>query len=123
MSNIVVKAAERMGVELKCNICGSTESLVRDHDHRTNMIRGILCELCNNWLGVYEANLRRIVEKGKKNYRKWVAIYFDKIEAHLKCNSGIPYLSPRKLLKLKKRTEGGHALAGVPRVIKGVRFC
>jgi hypothetical protein len=111
----VAEAAAQLGVELKCNICGSTENrLVRDHNHRTHMIRGILCEFCNSWLGLYEANMYRIVEKGKKAYRKWIATYFDKIETHLKIRTNIRYSC--------KRTEGGWAKAGPPRRLKGVVY-
>lgn len=35
----------------ECVICGSTESLVVDHCHETNTIRGMLCNHCNRGLG------------------------------------------------------------------------
>jgi hypothetical protein len=35
----------------ECVICGSTEELVVDHCHKTNTIRGMLCNHCNRGLG------------------------------------------------------------------------
>jgi hypothetical protein len=35
----------------ECVICGSTEDLVVDHCHKTNTIRGMLCNHCNRGLG------------------------------------------------------------------------
>jgi len=35
----------------ECVICGSKEKLVVDHDHKTNKIRGMLCNHCNRGLG------------------------------------------------------------------------
>lgn len=38
----------------ECVICGSTEELVVDHCHRTNVIRGMLCNHCNRGLGHFK---------------------------------------------------------------------
>ena len=35
----------------ECVICGSEEDLVVDHCHKTNTIRGMLCNHCNKGLG------------------------------------------------------------------------
>jgi len=39
-----------------CTICGEEESLVVDHDHKTNQIRGMLCNRCNKGLGLFRDN-------------------------------------------------------------------
>ena len=39
-----------------CTICGSEESLVVDHDHKTNEIRGMLCNNCSRGLGHFKDN-------------------------------------------------------------------
>jgi hypothetical protein len=35
----------------ECVICGSEENLVVDHCHKTNIVRGMLCNHCNRGLG------------------------------------------------------------------------
>lgn len=35
-----------------CSICGSIESLVLDHDHKTKQFRGWICDNCNKMLGM-----------------------------------------------------------------------
>jgi len=80
------------GTTEPCNICGiNKERMVRDHNHRTGFIRGVLCEQCNSWLGVYEGNLNRVKKRGKKRYQLWVDTYQGEIEIHLNCNTGIKY--------------------------------
>ena len=37
-----------------CTICGSEEKMVVDHDHKTNTIRGMLCNHCNRGLGHFK---------------------------------------------------------------------
>jgi hypothetical protein len=38
----------------ECVICGSEESLVVDHCHKKNIIRGMLCNNCNMGLGHFK---------------------------------------------------------------------
>lgn len=38
----------------ECVICGSTEELVVDHCHKTNIVRGMLCNHCNRGLGHFK---------------------------------------------------------------------
>lgn len=38
----------------ECTICGSNSDLVVDHNHKTNKIRGMLCNRCNQGLGQFK---------------------------------------------------------------------
>lgn len=38
----------------ECTICGVKENLVVDHCHKTNKIRGLLCNHCNRGLGHFK---------------------------------------------------------------------
>lgn len=35
----------------RCEICSSTKNLHIDHDHKTNKVRGLLCQNCNLTVG------------------------------------------------------------------------
>jgi uncharacterized protein YlaI len=61
-----------------CAICGSHESLFKkklyvDHDHNTNVIRGLLCESCNHGLGKFKDNT--VILENAINYLKNTNIY------------------------------------------------
>ena len=45
-----------------CAICGATESkgLHVDHEHRTGLVRGLLCGRCNKGIGLFEENPARL---------------------------------------------------------------
>lgn len=85
---------------MQCNICGIEGTirpgdkegvgvrLVRDHDHTTRMIRGILCEVCNSRLALVERHNNRM--RGNKT-AKWYIKYETQIHAHLQCNTGIVF--------------------------------
>lgn len=36
----------------QCEICGKESSLIVDHCHKTNVIRGVLCGTCNTAIGL-----------------------------------------------------------------------
>ena len=38
----------------ECTICASKTNLVVDHDHKTNKIRGMLCNRCNQGIGQFK---------------------------------------------------------------------
>jgi len=40
----------------ECVICGDETNLVVDHDHKTNKVRGMLCNNCNKGLGLFKDN-------------------------------------------------------------------
>jgi len=40
-----------------CHICGRRSYLLVDHDHRTHLIRGLLCDCCNRLVGRHEHGL------------------------------------------------------------------
>ena len=48
----VEKAAKKQ--KYKCAICGRKKRLVRDHNHRTGLFRGLLCYSCNSGLGMFQ---------------------------------------------------------------------
>lgn len=43
-----------------CEICGKTENLCVDHNHKTKKFRGLLCQACNRALGWFENNKESI---------------------------------------------------------------
>ena len=48
-------------LESKCQICGKVfKKLVIDHDHMTNKIRGLLCNLCNVGLGAFKDTIESL---------------------------------------------------------------
>ena len=49
-----------------CQVCGSTERLCIDHDHKTGKVRGVLCSSCNCALGFSKDN--PTILEGLKQY-------------------------------------------------------
>ena len=42
--------------KFSCEICGNKENLVIDHNHKSNVVRGRLCNHCNRGLGHFLDN-------------------------------------------------------------------
>lgn len=90
--DVIEQAKERAvtlaAMNLSCLICSRTEKLVRDHDHETGLIRGILCDRCNQYLGVTEGGGR-----ARRGYKKWFAEHRDIAQAYLSfANLGVFYI-------------------------------
>ena len=78
-----------------CAICEQVKRLVRDHNHTTGMIRGLLCDQCNGRLGTYEKNQSREKQRGRWGYRAWVRDHGPRIIAHLQASTGERYVGAR----------------------------
>lgn len=65
--NDAVKLAKILGIPhkapdgTKCEICGTTENIVFDHDHSSNKFRGWLCNPCNRSIGCIGDNVEGLV--------------------------------------------------------------
>jgi|WetSurMetagenome_2_1015567.scaffolds.fasta_scaffold179201_2 hypothetical protein len=55
-----------------CAICERVQSLVIDHDHKTNAVRGLLCNRCNWGMGFIDAGLGLKGLQYKKNHGKFL---------------------------------------------------
>jgi hypothetical protein len=50
-----------LGAHDACECCGASrddEPMVVDHNHETGLVRGVLCNGCNGWLGSYRDNIK-----------------------------------------------------------------
>ena len=62
--------------EKGCEMCGATENIHIDHNHKTQEVRGVLCTNCNRGLGHFKDSpelLRKAAEylEQKGNYNRW----------------------------------------------------
>lgn len=75
--NKAKKLAEKLGQAVKvvagtcCELCGTSEKIVFDHNHETETFRGWLCDPCNRSQGVLETRigsdwLKKLIEYHKK---------------------------------------------------------
>ena len=69
----------------KCEICGTTENsgirLVRDHNHTTGFIRGLLCDPCNARVGHLETGV--LFTKYRVSYESWLSRHGEAIKLYL----------------------------------------
>jgi uncharacterized protein involved in tolerance to divalent cations len=83
----------------KCAICEATErKLIRDHNHETKMIRGVLCDRCNSYVFLFEFQ----VASTSLEYVKWLSAYQEFVENYIKQDIGIPW-NQRLRIKFPKR--------------------
>lgn len=58
----------------RCGMCGETPSLgdrlIEDHDHRTGLIRGLLCRSCNTLEGAHDCRAQQCLP-GQCRVRHW----------------------------------------------------
>jgi hypothetical protein len=71
--------------KINCEICNSKENLVIDHNHKTNIIRGRLCNHCNRGLGHFldnvdflESAIKYLKKKNNLDKNYWNK-YFSKL--------------------------------------------
>jgi Recombination endonuclease VII len=84
----------------KCSVCcapAGTTRLVRDHCHKSGIIRGILCDRCNSWLGIFGSTGR-----GSARYKRWATKYRLRILGYLRQSTGVPY-SPQMTIEQKRQ--------------------
>ena len=75
--NKAKKIAKKLGFLTKppigttCELCGTEQKIVFDHDHETETFRGWLCDPCNRSQGVLETRLgKNWIEKLKSYHSK-----------------------------------------------------
>lgn len=61
-----MKIAKEQGIvkpdDATCKLCGSSDKIVFDHCHKTNVFRGWLCDPCNRSLGVLGDNVESLAK-------------------------------------------------------------
>jgi ribosomal protein S27AE len=58
--NIPMREVEELKANRSCFICGSTERLAIDHDHKTGRLRGLLCMDHNTALGKFHDSIAEL---------------------------------------------------------------
>lgn len=85
-----------------CSIQGfqlTAGQMVIDHDHRTMMIRGWLCDPCNGRLGTFEHWTPKGISWADSPMLWWIEKYYDRIIRHLNTNTGISYRRRSKFIR------------------------
>lgn len=73
----------------QCAICSdSVGRLLVDHCHVKQVIRGVICYICNTRLGILEDRLRKRIPTDDQT--RWLATFSLQIQKHLRSNLG-PY--------------------------------
>lgn len=50
----------------RCAICGrSLDLLCVDHNHQTGEVRGLLCKVCNQWLGLVDDDPKKAIKAAR----------------------------------------------------------
>ena len=79
---LIVESILRLSPE-ECEVCGTKEKLVCDHDHKTGKFRGWLCSPCNIKLGHLEKNPElneKLLEYAKREAANNAGILLSKSE-------------------------------------------
>ena len=63
--HVPIQAIERLLAIGKCAICGSALNLGIDHDHTRNILRGLLCDLCNTGIGLFHDNPELLIRAAR----------------------------------------------------------
>jgi hypothetical protein len=96
-----------------CAICKVTGELtefpsrgariVRDHNHETGFIRGLLCNECNWNLGLLEKAPHYYYRRlARKEWRSWVYEFASEILKHLNSESRVVYKVPGRFAQFRR---------------------
>jgi len=86
------RCSEKFGDSELCPLCGKQGELIQDHDHRTDLCRGRICQSCNLLVGRFDrpvAEIQRFLdyltfwarehaESGGRSYTAWMREAFPK---------------------------------------------
>lgn len=90
--------------EGKCAICPTalkslpSSRVVVDHDHRTKVVRGLLCDNCNRQIGVADKQQR------DGDWFRAAGAFIDKAKADFEDDTKQKYVYPEPLPKRERRT-------------------